>query len=42
MGTADIPNANEGWGRINITNVIAPAGAGGVLGPDDDSSAHRR
>ena len=25
MGTPDIPNANEGWGRINITNVINPA-----------------
>ncbi len=25
MGTANIPNANEGWGRINITNVITPA-----------------
>ncbi|MCP4361727.1 MAG: S8 family serine peptidase [Chloroflexi bacterium] len=24
MGTADIPNINEGWGRINITNVISP------------------
>jgi len=24
MGTADIPNANEGWGRINITNVVNP------------------
>ncbi|MBX3061012.1 MAG: S8 family serine peptidase, partial [Anaerolineae bacterium] len=25
MGTADIPNANEGWGRINITNIISPS-----------------
>jgi hypothetical protein len=24
MGTADIPNANEGWGRINVTNIISP------------------
>jgi len=22
MGTADIPNGNEGWGRINLSNVI--------------------
>jgi hypothetical protein len=25
MGTADIPNFNEGWGRVNVTNVITPA-----------------
>lgn len=25
MGTADIPNNNEGWGRIDITRVIQPA-----------------
>ena len=25
MGAADIPNPNEGWGRVNITNVITPA-----------------
>jgi subtilisin family serine protease len=24
MGTPDIPNANEGWGRINVTRVINP------------------
>jgi subtilisin family serine protease len=24
MGTADIPNINEGWGRINVTNIISP------------------
>jgi len=24
MGTADIPNVNEGWGRINITKVVTP------------------
>ncbi len=24
MGTADIPNFNEGWGRVNVTNVITP------------------
>ena len=24
IGTADIPNNNEGWGRINITNIISP------------------
>ena len=22
MGTADIPNFNEGWGRVNLSNVI--------------------
>ena len=27
MGTADIPNNNEGWGRIDITRVIQPAAA---------------
>ncbi|MCB9155260.1 MAG: S8 family serine peptidase, partial [Caldilineae bacterium] len=25
MGTADIPNINEGWGRINSTNIISPS-----------------
>ncbi len=25
MGTANIPNNNEGWGRANITRVIQPA-----------------
>jgi subtilisin-like proprotein convertase family protein len=25
MGTADIPNIHEGWGRINVTNVISPS-----------------
>ncbi len=24
MGAADIPNINEGWGRVNITNMISP------------------
>lgn len=24
MGTADRPNSNEGWGRINLSNVINP------------------
>jgi subtilisin family serine protease len=24
MGTPDVPNIHEGWGRINTTNVIAP------------------
>jgi uncharacterized repeat protein (TIGR01451 family) len=24
MGTADIPNSNEGWGRINLDDVIVP------------------
>ena len=38
MGTADIPNANEGWGRINITNVITRPRPQAVLGPDDDLS----
>jgi subtilisin family serine protease len=25
MGAADIPNANEGWGRVDVTNIVAPA-----------------
>jgi len=25
MASADVPNFNEGWGRINITDVIEPA-----------------
>ncbi|MFN2188477.1 MAG: S8 family serine peptidase, partial [Candidatus Promineifilaceae bacterium] len=25
MGAANIPNAAEGWGRINATNIISPA-----------------
>jgi hypothetical protein len=25
MGTQDIPNNNEGWGRIQVTNIIQPA-----------------
>ncbi|MEI2607584.1 MAG: S8 family serine peptidase [Candidatus Promineifilaceae bacterium] len=25
MGTADIPNIHEGWGRVNITNIISPS-----------------
>ncbi|MEA3337413.1 MAG: S8 family serine peptidase, partial [Chloroflexota bacterium] len=25
MGTPDIPNIHEGWGRINSTNIISPA-----------------
>jgi hypothetical protein len=25
MGTDDIPNANEGWGRINVADAILPA-----------------
>lgn len=25
MATPDIPNNNEGWGRINVTNVVQPA-----------------
>ncbi len=24
MGTADIPNFNEGWGRVDLTNMIQP------------------
>jgi hypothetical protein len=24
MGTPDVPNIHEGWGRVNATNVIAP------------------
>ena len=24
MGTPDIPNSNEGWGRLNLTNMIDP------------------
>ena len=27
MGSANIPNNNEGWGRIDITRVIQPAAA---------------
>jgi hypothetical protein len=27
MSTADIPNNNEGWGRINITRALQPAAA---------------
>ncbi len=27
MGAADIPNASEGWGRINVTNIISPSAA---------------
>lgn len=27
MGTANIPNNNEGWGRVDITRVIQPAAA---------------
>jgi subtilisin-like proprotein convertase family protein len=23
MGTADIPNTSEGWGRVNLTNIIS-------------------
>lgn len=25
MGTPDIPNINEGWGRINVTNIMSPS-----------------
>ena len=25
MGTADVPNNNEGWGRVQITRVLQPA-----------------
>ena len=25
MGAADIPNAGEGWGRVDATNIITPA-----------------
>lgn len=25
MGTPDIPNFNEGWGRVNVTNIISPS-----------------
>ena len=30
MGTRDIPNDNEGWGRINLRNSIAPSGNRGI------------
>jgi len=36
MGTADIPNNNEGWGRIHITNSINP-GASTVYHDQDFS-----
>jgi subtilisin family serine protease/subtilisin-like proprotein convertase family protein len=25
MGTPDIPNINEGWGRVNVTDIISPS-----------------
>lgn len=25
MGTANIPNISEGWGRVNVTNIISPS-----------------
>lgn len=30
IGTRDIPNNNEGWGRINLQNTIAPTGGRGI------------
>jgi len=30
IGTRDIPNNNEGWGRINLQNSIAPSGGRGI------------
>ncbi|CAI8220240.1 MAG: Serine protease AprX [Methanobacteriota archaeon] len=30
IGTRDIPNNNEGWGRINLQNSIAPTGGRGI------------
>tara|TARA_B000000532_G_scaffold69116_1_gene54864 strand:- start:31674 stop:36209 length:4536 start_codon:yes stop_codon:yes gene_type:complete len=37
VGTRDIPNNNEGWGRINLQNSIAPTGGRGIW-VDDRSS----
>ena len=37
LGTRDIPNNNEGWGRINLQNSIAPTGGRGIW-VDDRSS----
>ena len=30
IGTRDIPNDNEGWGRINLKNSLAPSGGKGI------------
>lgn len=30
MGTRDIPNDNEGWGRLNVRNSLAPSGNRGI------------
>ena len=30
IGTRDIPNNNEGWGRVNIRNTLAPADGQGI------------
>jgi len=30
MGTRDIPNDNEGWGRINLRNTLAPSSGQGI------------
>ena len=30
MGSRDIPNDNEGWGRVNLRNSLAPPGGQGI------------
>ena len=30
IGARDIPNDNEGWGRINLKNSLAPSGGKGI------------
>jgi uncharacterized membrane protein len=30
IGTRDIPNNNEGWGRVNLRNTLAPATGQGI------------
>ena len=32
IGTPNIPNNDEGWGRINVRNSLAPADGQGNLG----------
>ena len=30
IGTRDIPNKDEGWGRVNLRNTLAPSGGQGI------------
>ena len=30
IGTRDIPNKDEGWGRVNLRNSLAPPGGQGI------------